>query len=57
MTFHQTTKLTAAQRSAIRAGAQSLPRSCSKFSTGRSDNGNRMYIITAKRMISGDVLK
>ena len=35
----------------------STPRSCSKSSTYRSESGNRTYIITAKRMISGDVLK
>ncbi len=35
----------------------SIPRSCSKSSTFRSDSGNRTYIITARRMISGDVLK
>ena len=35
----------------------SIPRSCSRSSTLRSDNGNRTYIITAKRMISGLVLK
>jgi hypothetical protein len=35
----------------------SMPRSCSRSSTFRSDNGNRMYIITARRMICGLVLK
>jgi hypothetical protein len=35
----------------------STPRSWSKSSTCRSESGNRTYIITAKRMISGDVLK
>ena len=35
----------------------STPRSCSKSSTCRSESGYRTYIITAKRMISGDVLK
>ena len=35
----------------------SMPRSCSRSSTLRSDSGNRMYIITARRMISGLVLK
>lgn len=31
--------------------------SCSKPSTFRANRGNRMYIITARRMISGFVLK
>jgi len=35
----------------------SMPRSWSKSSTCRSESGNRTYIVTAKRMISGDVLK
>jgi hypothetical protein len=35
----------------------SMPRSCSRSSTLRSESGNRMYIITARRMISGLVLK
>lgn len=35
----------------------SIPRSCSKSSTLRSDSGKRMYIMTARRMISRDVLK
>ena len=34
----------------------SMPRSCSRSSTFRSDGGKRMYIITARRMISGLVL-
>jgi len=35
----------------------SMPCSCSRSSTLRSDSGKRMYIITARRMISGLVLK
>ena len=35
----------------------SMPLSCRRSSTLRSDNGNRIYIITASRMISGEVLK
>jgi hypothetical protein len=35
----------------------SMPRSCSRFSMFRNDDGWRTYIITARRMISGDVLK
>ena len=35
----------------------SIPRSCRRSSTLRSDGGKRTYIITARRMISGDVLK
>jgi hypothetical protein len=35
----------------------SMPRSCKRSSTFRNDSGNRMYIITAKRMISGAGLK
>lgn len=35
----------------------SISGSCSRSSTLRSDNGNRMFIITARRMISGEVLK
>jgi hypothetical protein len=35
----------------------SMPRSWRKSSTCCSESGNRTYIITAKRMISGDVLK
>jgi hypothetical protein len=35
----------------------SIPRSWSRSSTLRSESGNRTYSITAKRMISGDVLK
>src|SRR5690606_28835864 len=35
----------------------SMPRSCSRSSTLLSESGKRMYIITARRMISGDVLK
>ena len=34
----------------------STPRSCSRSSTFRSDNGKRTYSITAMRMISGLVL-
>lgn len=34
----------------------SMPRSWSRSSTVRSDRRNRMYIITARRMISGLVL-
>lgn len=33
----------------------SMPRSCSRFSTFRSESGNRPYIITARRMISDGV--
>ena len=35
----------------------SMPRSCSKSSTLRSESGKRTYIMTARRMTSGDVLK
>ncbi|MCB1423533.1 MAG: ABC transporter substrate-binding protein [Nitratireductor sp.] len=35
----------------------SMLRSCSRSSTLRSNNGNWTYNITARRMISGDVLK
>ncbi len=35
----------------------SIPRSWSRSSTCRSDSGKRTYIITAKRMTSGEVLK
>ena len=35
----------------------SMPRSDSRSSTCRSDSGNRTYIITASRMISGELLK
>jgi hypothetical protein len=35
----------------------SMPRSCRRSSKLQSDSGNRMYIITARRMISGLVLK
>jgi hypothetical protein len=35
----------------------SMPRSASKSSTLRSDNGYRKYIITARRMTSGELLK
>lgn len=35
----------------------SIPRSWSRSSTFRNDRGKRTYIITAKRMISGEVLK
>jgi hypothetical protein len=35
----------------------SMPRSCSKSSTFRSESGYQTYIITARRMISGEVLK
>ena len=35
----------------------SMPRSCSRSSTFRSESGKRMYNITARRMISGLVLK
>jgi hypothetical protein len=35
----------------------SVPRSWSRSSTFRSDSGYRMYIITARQMISGLVLK
>ncbi len=38
-------------------GAQPIPRSCKRSSTLRSDSGKRTYSITAKRMISGLVLK
>ncbi len=34
-----------------------MPRSCNKSSTFRSESGKRMYSITARRMISGLVLK
>jgi len=35
----------------------STPRSCKRSSTLRSESGKRTYSITAKRMISGLVLK
>ena len=35
----------------------SIPRSWSKSSTCRNDSGKRTYIITARRITSGDVLK
>jgi len=35
----------------------SMPHSCRRSSTFRSDSGNRTYILTARRMISGEVLK
>jgi len=35
----------------------SIPRSASRSSTLRRLNGNRTYIITTNRMISGDELK
>ena len=35
----------------------SIPRSWRRSSTLRSDSGKRTYIITARRMISGEVLK
>jgi hypothetical protein len=35
----------------------SIPRSCRRSSTFRSDRGYRTYIITARRMIAGLVLK
>ena len=35
----------------------SIPRSCRRSSTFRNESGNRVYIITARRMISGLVLK
>ena len=35
----------------------SILRSCSRSSTLRSENGNRTYIIAARPMVSGDVLK
>ena len=38
-------------------GAQPMPRSCRRSSTLRSESGKRTYSITAKRMISGLVLK
>jgi hypothetical protein len=38
-------------------GIQTMPRSCRRSSTLRSESGKRMYSITAKRMISGLVLK
>jgi hypothetical protein len=38
-------------------GIQTIPRSCRRSSTLRSESGNRTYNITAKRMISGLVLK
>ena len=34
-----------------------MPRSCRRSSTLRSESGNRTYSITAKRMVSGLVLK
>ena len=44
-------------RARIVSWLMSMPRSCSRSSTFRSESGNRTYIITARRMISGDVLK
>ena len=38
-------------------GIQTMPRSCKRSSTLRSESGKRRYNITAKRMISGLVLK
>ena len=38
-------------------GPHPAPRSCKRSSTLRSDSGKRTYSITAKRMISGLVLK
>jgi len=38
-------------------GIQTMPRSCKRSSTLRSKSGNRTESITAKRMISGLVLK
>ena len=38
-------------------GIQTMPRSCRRSSTLRSESGKRTYSITAKRMISGLVLK
>ena len=35
----------------------SIPRSASKSSTLRSDNGHLTYIITTRRMTSGELLK
>jgi len=35
----------------------SIPHSRSKSSIFRSESGNRIYIVTARRMISGNVLK
>ena len=35
----------------------SIPRSASKSSTLRSDRGYRTYIITTRRMTSGELLK
>jgi hypothetical protein len=35
----------------------SMRRSCSRSPTFLSESGNRTYIITASRMISGEVLK
>ncbi len=32
----------------------SIPRSCKRFSTFRSESGNFTYIITTKRITSGD---
>jgi hypothetical protein len=36
---------------------ESIPGSCSRSSAFLGERGNRIYIITAKQMISGDVLK
>ena len=38
-------------------GIQTIPRSCRRSSTLRSESGNRTYNITVRRMISGLVLK
>ena len=38
-------------------GIQTMPRSCKRSSTLRNESGNRTYSITARRMISGLVLK
>lgn len=35
----------------------SMPRSNTRSSTLRNDSGKRMYIITTRRMISGDELR
>jgi hypothetical protein len=35
----------------------SIPRSCSKSSALRSESGNRTYIMTGRRMISGPLQK
>jgi hypothetical protein len=39
------------------AWQMSLPRSCSRSSSSRCDKRNRTYIIAAKRMIAGLVVK